>query len=232
MPNTIDETGNVYGRLTVLGRSPSVRNHSRWVCLCQCGRKTTANGVCLRKNTRSCGCLKRDNASRLSRTHGMSGKPEYVAWQHIKRRCYNPSEPGYMRYGGRGITVCNRWLASFDRFYADMGPKPSPLHSIERIDNNQGYTPENCKWATRKEQNNNQRRSRKLTYKGQVLTVSQWAEVLGISHTVLNNRLFRGWSDEKTLGTPLMSKKESAQAAARIGASVRWGRHRVKAALA
>ena len=109
----------------------------------------------------------------MNKTHGMSGTPEYQAWIDMKHRCFNPNHKNYLDYGGRGITVCDRWL-NLDNFLADMGTKPSPKHSLDRIDNNGDYSPKNCKWSTRVEQNNNTRYNRLITIDDVTLTITQW----------------------------------------------------------
>lgn len=117
--------------------------------------------------------------------------PLYACWLGIRRRCFHPKTKGYCDYGGRGITVCERWLASFENFVQDMGPKPSPKHSIERDDVNGNYTPENCRWATKPEQESNKRNSRLLTYQGQTNTLSEWARISGVPFATLHWRAAR-----------------------------------------
>ncbi len=140
------------------------------------------------------------------RTHGCARKgswsPEYMSWVAMIQRCTNPKNPSYPRYGGRRITVCDRWM-TFENFLADMGAKPSPKHSIERIDNDGHYHASNCRWATAKVQARNRRNNRLLTLNGKTLCVAAWAETLGISQWVLANRLRYGWSDERILTTPV-----------------------------
>jgi hypothetical protein len=126
--------------------------------------------------------------------------PEYKAWVHIKGRCYNPATKSYARYGGRGITVCGRWRESFEAFLEDMGQRPSSDHSIDRIDNDGNYSPENCRWATREEQGANKRNNRYIVARGKRQTVSQWARELGVPVQVLDKRLTRGWDHERVVG--------------------------------
>ena len=118
-------------------------------------------------------------------THGCTGTPTYRAWQDMIQRCYNPRRTRYPMYGGRGITVCQRWRESFEAFLKDMGTSPSPRHSIDRIDNNGNYEPGNLRWATAKEQSRNQRRNRVLTYQGETLCIAEWAERLGVAYATL-----------------------------------------------
>ncbi|HEY9737554.1 MAG TPA: hypothetical protein V6D06_14770 [Trichocoleus sp.] len=127
----------------------------------------------------------------------------------MKSRCHNPNNAAYDRYGGRGIVVCDRWRESFENFYADMGPRPSEQHSIDRINNDGNYEPGNCRWATDKQQSRNTRRNRLLTYNGETLFLDEWAERLSISKHTLQTRLWRGWSVEEAFETPIRGHSDS-----------------------
>jgi hypothetical protein len=133
----------------------------------------------------------------------MSTTPEYIVWAGMKARCCYARHKAYADYGGRGIKVCDRWLNSFENFFQDMGERPSTKYSIERLDNDGDYSPTNCHWALKAAQSINRSDNRLLTYEGKTLTVSQWADELGISHGVLRQRLSRGWSIERTLSQPV-----------------------------
>jgi hypothetical protein len=129
----------------------------------------------------------------------MNGTYVYRVWQAMKKRCYYPKAVNYDDYGGRGITVCDRWKDSFENFYADMGDPPSEDHSIERSDTNGHYEPGNCTWATRIAQQNNRRNTIVITYNGKTQGLSEWARELGIARTTLEMRRSRGWSDVEAL---------------------------------
>lgn len=152
--------GNKYGLLTVLSHSFTKNHNPYFLCLCDCGKEANVRKDCLIDgNTQSCGCLWLKNCH--SRTHGASHgdgyRPEYKVWTGMKQRCLNPNAYGYKHWGGRGIKVCDKWL-TFEGFIEDMGKRPSDKHSIDRINNDGNYEKLNCRWATRKEQSENQRR--------------------------------------------------------------------------
>jgi hypothetical protein len=131
--------------------------------------------------------------------HGMKHSPEYTAWCGIIRRCEAPKAFAYDRYGGRGIKICNRWRESFEAFYEDMGPKPSPLHTIDRIDNDGHYEPGNCRWTTMKRQCRNRSSNHTLEYNGETLALSEWEERTGIPANRISRRIRRGWTAEMAL---------------------------------
>lgn len=141
---------NPFGRLTVIARDGrNNRGKVLWLCLCECGNYTSViGGNLFHGSTRSCGCLKKEWAQKLNKTHGMGTTPEYRSWAHMKDRCYNKNDQAYKYYGARGITVCPRWKNSFENFITDMGFRPSASYSIDRINNNGDYEQGNCRWAT------------------------------------------------------------------------------------
>lgn len=200
-------TGRRFGRWTVLRRAGrSAANKALWACRCSCGNAAQIpSGNLLDGRTRSCGCLGRAlTAARLT-THDATGTPEYRIWQAMHTRCRNPRRRDAARYVGRGIAVCARWCGpnGFKNFFADVGPRPSPRHSLDRIDNDGGYAPDNCQWATPREQANNTRRNHKLTRYGVTLTLAQWAERVGLSPHAITQRLRRSGNDAvEILGPP------------------------------
>lgn len=209
MPRFIDLTGHRVGRLTVLSRGINANNGKpRWICRCDCGNETLAHAYSLRAaHTQSCGCLQRERtgaaAKISSRTHGKSKTPSWRSWSAMRSRCYNPNATGYERYGGRGVTVCERWHI-FENFLADMGERPSPNHSIDRIDVNGNYEPSNCRWATRIEQQNNKRNNLVVVIRG---TKTTFANALRNAHSPVGpssvaRRIARGWSAEDAIAKP------------------------------
>jgi hypothetical protein len=145
--------GIKFGRLLAIER-----HHDKWLCRCDCGNETMVKVKQLKNgNTKSCGCLYRETRGVAQRTHGLTYAKEYGVWNSMRERCTRPRIKGFENYGGRGISVCERWYNSFENFYADMGPRPSSKHSLDRTDNDGNYEPDNCRWVLRKEQNRNKR---------------------------------------------------------------------------
>jgi len=197
--------GDVMERLTLLEYLSKRSNSSKKVGLfrCDCGTtKPIIIASVVSKNTRSCGCLDRELASSRAKTHGMSTTSIYKIWSGIKKRCLNKKYREFHLYGGRGIEICDRWKESFEDFYTDMGPRPSKNHSIDRIDNNSGYSKANCRWATSEIQDNNKRSNVYLTSYGVSMSTAQWSRVLEIPASRIRDRLYAGWSDHSALFHP------------------------------
>lgn len=205
-----DLTGRRFGRLIVLAYAGK-RGASRhfWLCRCDCGKERVVRGShMIQGRTGSCGCLSRELSIARSTKHSMSYSAEWGIWSGMKKRCYNESDQAYPNYGGRGIRVYDRWLESFENFLADMGTRPSKRHSLERRNNNGNYEPSNVYWATRRQQNRNKRNNRLITHNGLTLTLSEWAEQIGISPGTLKMRLRMGWSIERALTQPCRFAKQ------------------------
>ena len=193
-----DLTGRTYGRLTIIGYAGRrARNAHVWEAACMCGKTSFPGSAALKSGrTKSCGCY-RSEATRAAKfkhgaTEGNLHSPEYRSWTSMRNRCYWPKSNRYSIYGGRGITVCDRWRDSFENFFADMGPKPSSKHSIDRIDTNGHYEPTNCRWATFKEQARNKSNNRRVVYAGRDMTLRDLADDCGVSFAALKHRLDRG----------------------------------------
>ena len=202
-------TGQRFGRLLVERREGVAKSGRQptWRCVCDCGATTHVTSTRLtRGDTKSCGCLRRETASKFRKgktTHGMRHTAEYRTWLSMLQRCKNPSSKSWHHYGGRGITVCEQW-ENFEAFYADMGPRPDG-HSLDRIDNDKGYYKENCRWATREQQCNNRRNNRMLSYGGETMSLAQWSRRIGISEMALSERL-QNHDVEKALSMPIGGK--------------------------
>jgi len=181
-------------------------------CLCDCGKRWLVPPSALtRGRTRSCGCWRRDNRWRWNFKHGATLKgrpptPEYAAYQNMKARCLNPKHDYYSSYGGRGISICSRWMKGFGEFFEDMGMRPTALHSVERRDVNGHYCPENCYWGTEEEQAVNKRNTLWVVYHGERLPLATVAKRLNTCSTSVWGRIQRGWPTEQAFETPIRKK--------------------------
>lgn len=201
-------TGMRFTRLTVMEEFVhKTDQRTRWICRCDCGNVVTVLSSSLATgNTKSCGCYQKDNPSNLS--HGMTGSPEYRAWENMRQRCHRKESVEYHRYGGRGITVCDRWLLSFEDFFLDVGKRPSELHTLDRINNNGHYEPGNVRWATRKEQSANVCRNVNVKINGVTKILSEWCRIYGISKNTVRNRIKNmNWCAETAITTKVKSGK-------------------------
>jgi len=209
--NTQDLTGCRFGRLLVLREAPKRLGcgRTRWISRCDCGNESdNLAQVLLRQKApaQSCGCLAAERVREALTVHGMTHHPVFSVWLGMHTRCYNKNDSKYDTYGGRGITICERWRDDFAAFFSDMGDRPSKNHSIDRIDNEKGYEPGNCRWATRNDQARNKRNTVMVTLDGITRPAVEWASILGMSSRVLRKRLTKGWSAERALTPP--TKKE------------------------
>lgn len=197
----IDLTGKMFGRLRVVERSATQRRaHVTWTCVCVCGAVVHVSGPELRGgDTQSCGCLARERLLARNLTHGMSKHPGYQAWCSMKVRC-DPEGPFADRYFQRGITVCERWEYDFEAFWEDMGETFRKGLTLERVDNDQGYSPNNCVWADRFVQANNTRRSRIIETSKGSMTVAQAARAFGVPRPTISERLRLGKSITDLVG--------------------------------
>ena len=199
----IIKKGDKFNRLTAIKFNRKGKlGEQHWLFKCDCGKEKV---ICVahvkRGTTKSCGCLHKEMVIMRNTTdnlkHGKCETGVYKSWDSMKQRCLNENKTTYKDYGGRGITICDRWL-KFENFFEDMGDRPDGK-TLDRIDNNLGYSKSNCRWATRKEQANNTRGNHLLTCKDKTQNVTQWAKELEMNYNTLRSRLNRGWSVEKTL---------------------------------
>ena len=204
--------GQKFGRWTVLATAgertfPSGITTAMYLCRCECGTERNVQWMSLRNGTsQSCGCLARERSSQRHTKHGatINGRtPEYKVWQAMNDRCHNPSNPRYAAYGGRGITVDPRWETDFAAFLADMGPRPSPKHSIDRRDNDLGYGPDNCRWSLPPTQATNRRNT---LYVGEV-PLATLGKHYGIPLNTLRFRILKGWPLDEALTKPVRPKR-------------------------
>ncbi len=220
----INLTGRTFGHLTVLSFvRMSAGGQSYWLCECTCGtRKEFQAGHIKNGTTRSCGCQKTAFISQTSTKHGYwkgnVSAPEYSAWCLARVRCHKPDSRAFKDYGARGITMCERWRfgeggkSGFECFIADMGDRPSPQHTLDRRDNGKGYSPENCRWATRTEQQRNTRWNRIVEFQGRTVTIAEAAQAAGISYGTLHKRIQAGMTADEAAaraahrGKPLRPK--------------------------
>ena len=213
MRKFIDLTGQIFNGVQVVSRaddktSSAGRTFTAWSCVCKCGKPfTTITNSLMSGKTKSCGCSRIGNPGTTK--HGQSGggrrgvrSKEYRAWAHMNERCNNPNHKNFAHYGGRGISVCDRWK-EFSLFLSDMGSAPTPQHTLDRIDNDKNYSPDNCRWATQTEQVRNRRNTKLVTCDGVTLPVQEWSEKVGVRVGLIKDRLRLGWAPEDAVFTPV-----------------------------
>ena len=206
----INMVGDRFERLTVVEFIGREHNSSKWRCLCDCGVEVFAQRSALvAGTTKSCGCFRADRMSRLTYKHGEAGgekrrkrSPEYKAWDSIKQRCFNPNAKEWKWYGGRGISLAPEWATDFSAFLAYIGPRPSPKHSVDRIDGAKNYEPGNIRWADWVEQANNRSSSTYHEHNGITKTIAEWARDYGVNYHKLYKRLRSGWGFERAVSEP------------------------------
>lgn len=198
-------TGQRFGRLVVVARAENDKyGEARWLCRCDCGRKVIVRGASLRcGDTKSCGCLKREKAKLSATTHGKFQTRLYKTWKNMKSRCYNPNTIRFSDYGCRGITVCEEWRHDFQAFY-DWAMSHGYRNdlSIDRIDNDGPYSPENCRWTDNETQCNNRRSNHSVTFQGETHTIREWEKMLGFKCGTIWTRIKAGWPVELALTEP------------------------------
>lgn len=207
MSKLIDLTGMRFGRLTVLYRAdnrlqPGGSSKTMWRCRCDCGNfKDIWSHALIANATTSCGCVRKEIITQRNTTHGYSKTRLGRIWFGMKTRCNNPNFPAYKNYGGRGIKICDEWINNPENFYSwAMANGYSDNLTLDRIDVNADYSPDNCRWVTWKVQSNNKRNCILLTYNGQTHTMAEWARICGIPYQTLKDRIRRyGWSVEEAL---------------------------------
>lgn len=196
MGKFMDLTGLKFGRWTVIEKAEKLNNQIAWLCECECGNKRIVRGQDLRTGkSKSCGCLKDEKTTKRNLKHGQARTRLYRIWKGLRNRCNNPNNPSYKDYGARGITVCKEWNESFEAFFEDMSSNYKDNLSIDRIDNNKGYYKENCRWATRKEQNLNTRQNKYIDTPLGRLALSQIEEITGIDRHKIKNLINKGKSE-------------------------------------
>jgi len=204
--------GQRFNRLLILKDAPdkvlpSGRVTRMVECQCDCGKKHTTYLHCVKAGVASsCGCLRNELSSSRNSTHGMVGTPEYETWHAMCKRARGTCDR--KRYFDRGIGICPEWATSFETFYRDMGDRPSASHSIDRVDNSKGYSPENCKWSTIREQNRNKTNTLTVEFRGQTRTLSELSEEFGLTHSSVRGRLRLGWTPERIFTTPIKRMKQ------------------------
>lgn len=211
------QPGQRFGRWTILSPAgwqtfPSGKSFPQWTCQCDCGTVREVLQYSLTRGVSvSCGCYNRERSVAANTTHGESTdrkkSPEYKAWQSMLVRCFNPKNPRYADYGGRGVTVCEEWRYDFSAFLAEIGRRPTPQHSLDRIENDRGYEPGNVRWATAHEQMTN----RRITQLVDGVPLATLAKQHKIPANTLRFRILKGWDLQEALTKPVRAKRSKRQ---------------------
>jgi hypothetical protein len=221
-----DLTGQTFGRLRVIEYAGvSKPGHSTiWLCECSCsGKRSNFLATRLKSGrTVSCGCFRAELSSKRLRRHGQTETVEFGAWENVKSRCGNANTPNFQKYGAKGVRMCQGWMSSFESFLADMGKRPSPKHSIDRVRTLDGYdcghcddcltrgVKANCRWATSKEQCRNKTNNHTLTFNGETKLLIEWSETTGLHSGTILKRLRLGWTEAEALTAPLRGGRTRA----------------------
>lgn len=209
MGKFIDLTGQRIGRLTVLQQAGKDKNGLLlWKCQCDCGNIFVTRGQDIRRGkSTNCGCRHKEVLQKRNYRHGMAGTRPYRIWKAMHSRCYNPKVPSYADYGGRGIKICDRWKNSFENFWADMHDGYADDLEIDRIDHDADYCPENCRWASDKQQNRNKRNNHFCDTVFGRLTMADLSDISGLSYSAVKSRVKNGWSGNDILAGRRLSDK-------------------------
>jgi len=201
--------GDKHGRWTVISNQEfrKYTHHIAYLCRCECGtERVMSRSLLQRGTTLSCGCLGRDVSKIKNRKHGLWRHRLYGVWRSMKERCYNPNHDAYARYGGRGIVVCRRWISDPERFIRDNEARAKPGLTLDRINNDGPYSPENCRWVDRRTQTLNRHNNRILEFRGKRQTLAEWSAHIGIAYRTLHQRLAIGWTIPRALTEPVRQK--------------------------
>lgn len=209
MSRIIDLTGKRFGKLTVVKRVESATNgSSQWLCRCDCGNEIVLPYYTLKRRTRdNCGCIEKPH---FNTKHGGSNTALYNMWKLMIYRCENPKNNAYKYYGARGLSVCEEWhdFLVFKKWVDDT--KPDGEYTLDRIDNNKGYSPSNCRWASKSTQANNRRSNVQIDYNGETHNLMEWSSILGFDYKRVHNRMYKlGWTFEQAIQTPICEKKRN-----------------------
>lgn len=220
MPRPSRPIGSRFGRLTLIGRP----GPNKWLVRCDCGvSKVVDGGNVASGKTKSCGCLQSESArinGRVTKTHGLTRSSTYSSWVSMKQRCLTPTHPAYPKYGGRGVSVCKRWAASFNDFLADMGPRP-PGTSLDRFPNGDGnYEPGNCRWATRSNNSRNRRSCIWVMFEGKRRLLIELCEQFGVRSDTIRRRLKCGETADEAFANPIRAKRPNGELAAELAKRV------------